>query len=405
MKYVFVDIGRHSALAFAKCFLICSLTLLPAAAQVTFNFSTPVQLANTDTPGKWYIDRFPPNGFVSPVTAPNGTPNTLEESIAAGDVQAGTSFYNTQGRDFDLPTGSTSVTIALYVPAAWETENARTAGFWTCAVVSGACTGSGDYPIIEFQGPITSQPANGPSYQPNGGVPGFYGWNNVTGTFDFIGLPVGFTYNSFVQLTIAIVGGQFVYTVGDPSSGGSVSLDSPFNVAGDTALTQVLLEGYNYGFNYSIFWSGTPFVTPGQDGVFQIGYAANLNIGDSVLNVTNNGANGGFYRNGTVGNLCVNVYTFDPGEEEVACCSCLVTPNGLDSLSAKKDLVSNTLTPAPPTSIVIKLTSNRLCGAPHNRFNAESRFMLSPDSDPAIFSQVEGLSLRITGVAFSMAIN
>jgi hypothetical protein len=39
------------------------------------------------------------------------------------------------------------------------------------------------------------------------------------------------------------------------------------------------------------------------------------------------------------------------------------------------------------------------------RFNAESGFMLSPDSDPAIFSQVEGLSLRITEVAFSMAIN
>jgi len=41
----------------------------------------------------------------------------------------------------------------------------------------------------------------------------------------------------------------------------------------------------------------------------------------------------------------------------------------------------------------------------NGRFNAESSFMLSPDSDPAIFSQVEGLSLRITGVAFSMAIN
>ena len=48
------------------------------------------------------------------------------------------------------------------------------------------------------------------------------------------------------------------------------------------------------------------------------------------------------------------------------------------------------------------LTSNRLCGAPHN---AESSFMLSSDCDPAIFSQVEGLSLRITGAAFSMAIN
>jgi hypothetical protein len=39
----------------------------------------------------------------------------------------------------------------------------------------------------------------------------------------------------------------------------------------------------------------------------------------------------------------------------VSCCSCPVTPNGLVSLSAKSDLISNTLTPATPTSIVIKL--------------------------------------------------
>jgi len=39
------------------------------------------------------------------------------------------------------------------------------------------------------------------------------------------------------------------------------------------------------------------------------------------------------------------------------------------------------------------------------RFNAESSFMLSLDSDPAMFNQVEALSLRITEVAFSMAIS
>ena len=48
---------------------------------------------------------------------------------------------------------------------------------------------------------------------------------------------------------------------------------------------------------------------------------------------------------------------------------------------------------------------NSLPQSSTGRFNAESSFMLSPDSDPAIFIQVEGLSLRITGVAFSMAIN
>ena len=39
------------------------------------------------------------------------------------------------------------------------------------------------------------------------------------------------------------------------------------------------------------------------------------------------------------------------------------------------------------------------------RFNAESGLMRSPDSNPAMFNQVEDLSLRISGVTCSMAIN
>ncbi|MGD1098311.1 MAG: hypothetical protein ABSB35_40805 [Bryobacteraceae bacterium] len=94
-----------------------------------------------------------------------------------------------------------------------------------------------------------------------------------------------------------------------------------------------------------------------QDGFYQVGYAVNLTVGDSVVNLSNDGFNGG-PGNGTVGNICANTYVFDPQEEEVSCCSCLVTPNGLNSLSATKDLISDTLTPAIPTSIVIKLVSS-----------------------------------------------
>jgi len=98
-----------------------------------------------------------------------------------------------------------------------------------------------------------------------------------------------------------------------------------------------------------------------SDWGYQVGYAANLNIGDAEFNLSNDGFQGGFinatpYK--TEGNICVNVYTFDPQEEEIACCACLVTPNGLNSLSAKADLISNPLTPAIPTSIVIKLVSS-----------------------------------------------
>jgi len=88
-------------------------------------------------------------------------------------------------------------------------------------------------------------------------------------------------------------------------------------------------------------------VTPLGD-VFQVNYAANLSHGDSVINITNTGTSDG-------DNLCVNVYAFDPSEELIACCSCLVTPNALVSLSAQADLISNTLSPSTPDAIVIKL--------------------------------------------------
>jgi hypothetical protein len=89
---------------------------------------------------------------------------------------------------------------------------------------------------------------------------------------------------------------------------------------------------------------------------FQVRYASNLNIGDSVINITNAGTTGG--------NICANVYTFSPDEQLISCCSCPVTPNALVSLSANGDLVSNTLTPAHPTSIVVKLlASTGACNA------------------------------------------
>jgi hypothetical protein len=88
-------------------------------------------------------------------------------------------------------------------------------------------------------------------------------------------------------------------------------------------------------------------IGPSPD-VFQVRYASNLNKGDSFVNITNSGSDFG-------DNICVNVYTFDPSEEMVSCCSCLVTPNALVSLSVQGDLISNTLSPSTPTAVVIKL--------------------------------------------------
>ena len=103
-----------------------------------------------------------------------------------------------------------------------------------------------------------------------------------------------------------------------------------------------------------------PIIDP--ETAFQVRYVSNLNIGDSVVNITNTGTLTLPSGLTTTGNLCVNVYTFDANEELISCCSCLVTPNGLNSLSAKTDLISNTLTAGVPTSIVIKLVASRPLG-------------------------------------------
>jgi hypothetical protein len=91
------------------------------------------------------------------------------------------------------------------------------------------------------------------------------------------------------------------------------------------------------------------------DDTFQVRYASNLNIGDSYVDFTNTGAT---VAGGVTQNLCMNIYTFDPVEELISCCACPVTPNGLQSLSVLKSLISNPLTPAIPTSVVIKVVAS-----------------------------------------------
>ena len=95
------------------------------------------------------------------------------------------------------------------------------------------------------------------------------------------------------------------------------------------------------------------------DGPFQVKIFPNLAAGDSVINIGNTGASAavvGPFGGVVGGNICVNVYVFSPDEQEVACCTCLVTPNGAVTVSARQ-LISKTLTPSVPTSITVKLVA------------------------------------------------
>ena len=87
---------------------------------------------------------------------------------------------------------------------------------------------------------------------------------------------------------------------------------------------------------------------------YLIRYFSNLNVGDSVINLANSGAN---LVAGAPSSICANVYTFAPDEQEISCCSCEITVNGLQSLSVINDLISNVLTPSVPTSVTVELSA------------------------------------------------
>lgn len=95
------------------------------------DFYNPIALApnGSEGVGLWSVDRYEPEIFESPATAPDGTINTLHHGIDAADGQAA-GFYNTQGRRYALHPSSIETEIELYVPADWATTGRRMAGLW-----------------------------------------------------------------------------------------------------------------------------------------------------------------------------------------------------------------------------------------------------------------------------------
>jgi hypothetical protein len=96
--------------------------------------------------------------------------------------------------------------------------------------------------------------------------------------------------------------------------------------------------------------------TPPGD-TYKVDYFANANTGgapDATLRIDNPGTSGG--------NLCAAIFVFDANQEMSECCSCLVTPDGLRTLSVNGDLTSNPLTGVVLNTGVIKIVSTTANG-------------------------------------------
>jgi hypothetical protein len=139
------------------------------------------------------------------------------------------------------------------------------------------------------------------------------------------------------------------------------------------------------------------FVVSNAPDGFQVRYAANLDKGESYIDIVNAGSNGapllGPNFGSTVGNLCVNVYAFSPDEEMIACCSCLITPGGVVSLGVKQDLLANTVSSAPPTSAVVALMATLAGGDGTGTSCSNSAAIVS---DPASGMVAWGTTLHAT---------
>ena len=90
-----------------------------------------------------------------------------------------------------------------------------------------------------------------------------------------------------------------------------------------------------------------------QADTLKVDYFANANTAgapDGTFRVDNPGT----YASG---NICASIFVFDPYQELSECCSCLLTPDGLRTLSVNTDLTGNPLTGVVLNTGVIKVVS------------------------------------------------
>lgn len=200
------------------------------AATVTETFDINPALSATQAPDTWYTDRFAPAAFESEsFEGDNRLKLSLSEDDGAVDRPGSFSgaFYNTQGRKFDTP-GTLSFSIDMYIDSSFASDPNRVGGLWGTGV--NATDAISFYPIVEF--------ANG----------AFQTWNGSG--FDALGLPTGFSYDTFVNIGFSLdtVNDQFTAFAGDSSL--------VLGANGTTSLSNVILQGYNTtdGINRDIYF-------------------------------------------------------------------------------------------------------------------------------------------------------
>jgi hypothetical protein len=251
MKSAHLSLLRTVAFTIGAFF---SINLFGATAYNTVvTFDDPLPLAAAQAPDVWYVDRYAPAAFESFDLSGENVLRIAIDGVTDGSAGRGSqsdTFYNTQGRKFDLPQGTVALSAEVYYPSSYEgaTTRARTDLWGTAYDASSSISW---YPIIGVAN-VDGTPVIR-FYDSNGAG----GWVNTSIT------PVGDTWYRFEMI---LDGSEVVYLVdgsevGRLDSGGSVRMDN------------VILQAYNFNdpalpveqqstVSYDAYWDNLAYAYP-----------------------------------------------------------------------------------------------------------------------------------------------
>jgi uncharacterized repeat protein (TIGR01451 family) len=328
-----------------------------AASAVTFTDTLPgiIQVANPNgaTPT-------PPCGAGSSVSA---TPGSNTVALSNGAIPANNSCtFSVTVTGVSGGTATNSVTVSAQINGGPTTSNPGTAQISVVPPPTG--TKSFNPSLIPPGGTSTltfsiTNPASSPITLTGVGFTDTLPTHLVVATPNNLNPPAGFYCGTgtvtavAASATITLAGGTLA-----PGASCTFSVDVVNSSTVPETLTNCFTVTSNNGPTSSQSCANLNIQSPVPEDAYQVDYIPHLDIGDGTINLTNAGSLGASPfgpKIGTNGYICANVYAFSPDEQEISCCSCLITPNAVVHLSATKDILPNTLTGVKPTSIVVKL--------------------------------------------------
>lgn len=227
---------------------LCSADIFPQR----FPFNTDPVLNSVQTPGQFYTDRYAPFLFESEYFDGDFR---LHQQVNVADSAANrppaysSTFYNTQGRKFDVNSGvGSSVSMDLYIGSDWTT-NDRRADLWL-TTFDNANNISG-FPILGFAN-IAGGPFAGGAFRVFTQDTDQNPSNGYTADWVSLGLPSGFATDKWYTLRVTLYGSAYLFEVLD---NGTPVLSYVDNVTeGSVLIGNTIIQAYNFGSTYDVYW-------------------------------------------------------------------------------------------------------------------------------------------------------